>query len=282
VHIGHAAVISAAVSQKLQTAVVTFLHHPAELLLNRYVSEITCHEIKENVLESMGVDVIVYIDFEVVRDMSPAQFIDILFSWFDVKYISCGFNYHFGKGALAGVGELSKLCMERGIVSGCLKPVCINDMPVSSTRIRALVSKGDVKQVAALLGRPFAFYGEVIHGRHLGRTLGSPTINQQFPQRQLLPRFGVYASVVHLDGKSWPAVTNVGVKPTISQNEEAGAETYIPGFEGDLYRKLQVDIIEFLRPEQKFNGLDELRIQLTLDTVKALEIIGDLKAAIIN
>jgi riboflavin kinase/FMN adenylyltransferase len=73
------------------------------------------------------------------------------------------------------------------------------------------------------------------------------------------------------------------VKPTISQNEEAGAETYIPGFEGDLYgRKLQVDIIEFLRPEQKFNGLDELRIQLTLDTVKALEIIGDLKAAIIN
>jgi riboflavin kinase/FMN adenylyltransferase len=276
VHIGHAAVIGAAVSQGLQTAVVTFLHHPAESLMNRFMPEITCHEIKGKVLASLGVDITVYIDFEDVRDMSPEQFIDMLFSWFDVKYISCGFNYHFGKDALADVAELSRLCGKHGIVSGCLEPVCINGMPVSSTRIRALVSKGDVKSAAALLGRPFAFYGEVIHGRHLGRTIGTPTINQHLSQKQLLPRFGVYASVAHIEGKLWPAVTNVGVKPTISQNEEVGAETYIPGFEGDLYgRKLQVDLIDFLRPEQKFADLDELKIQLRYDTQKALEIVGD-------
>lgn len=274
VHLGHAEVIKAAVRQGIQTVVVTFSHNPGKVVNGHPVPEITCRPLKEKILESMGADGIVYLEFDKVRDMEPRRFIEMLRAIFSVKYISAGFNYRFGKGAAAGVRELEEICAPLGIAVCPVAPVSAEGQTLSSTRIRALIESGEVSGAARLLGRPFAFYGEIVHGRRLGRTLGMPTINQLLPPPQLLPRFGVYASVVNISGKEWTAVTNVGVKPTISDNNEPLAETYIPGFEGDLYgRILQVDLMDFLRPEIHFAGLDELKEQMKKDTEKAQKLL---------
>lgn len=265
------AVIDAAKAQGVKTAVVTFAEHPAGK--DVIVPEITNKHLKEKALASLGVDIIVYLDFETVRDLSPEQFIDMIASWFDVKYISCGYNYTFGKGACGDVDTLKALCDKRGIGTGCIAPVCIDGVSVSSTRIRKLIANGEVGKASVLLGRSFSFYGEIVHGRHLGHTLGIPTINQELSESQLLPKFGVYASVTHIGDKLWPSVTNVGVKPTILKNGSALSETYIQGFDGDLYGKeIQVDLIEFLRPEMKFDGLEALKQQMNRDKEKALTI----------
>lgn len=279
VHLGHAAVIKAAVRQNLQTAVVTFSHNPGKTDNGQPIDEITCPALKEQILTSLSVDAVMYLDFKKVCGMEPAQFIDMLCSTLNVKYISSGFNYRFGKNAKAGVRELEAICAPRGIEVCSIAPVCVGGLPLSSTRIRSLISDGDVKKAAVLLGRPFAFYSEVVHGRQLGRTLGTPTINQLLPETQLLPRFGVYASIVHVGGGLLPAVTNVGVKPTISDNNAPLAETYILGFEGDLYGEtVRVDIMEFIRPEMRFGGLEELREQMKRDSQKACRIINVLKS----
>lgn len=252
----------------MKTAVVTFAKQPK----NRQ-GIITGKALKEKIFASLGVDIIFYLDFEAVRNLSPEQFIDMILCWFNVKYISCGYNYTFGKGAEGGADELNAICGRTGIKTGCIAPVCIEGLPVSSTRIRKLVSEGEVDRASVLLGRPFAFYGEVVHGRHLGHMLGFPTINQELPGELLLPKFGVYASVAHIGDRLLPSVTNVGVKPTVIKNGNALSETYIHYFDGGLYgKKIQVDLIKFLRPEVRFEGLEALKSQMKLDKGKALEI----------
>lgn len=274
VHRGHAAVISAAAKKGLKTVVVTFDHSPGKTEGGRPVPEITSRALKERILASLSVDDVVYLDFARVRDMEPERFIGLLCEKYRISYIGSGFNYRFGRGASAGAGELEKLCIERGIEVGATAPVCVGGLPLSSTRIRSLIADGCVKEAAELLGRPFGILGEVVHGRKLGRTLGIPTINQPLPPPQLLPRFGVYASVAHVGGKRYAAVTNVGVKPTVADGLAAGAETYIIGFEGDLYGEvIKVDLVDFIRPEQKFGGIEELRIQMENDAQKAGKIL---------
>lgn len=278
VHRGHAQVIEAAVRQGLKNAVVTFSQTPGKKENGQPVPQITCKALKEKIFASMSVDTVVYLDFEKVKDMEPADFIEMLTSIFNVKYISTGFNYRFGKGAAAGVQELEKICTPRGIEVCTVAPVYIGGLPLSSTRIRSLIADGDVKKAAELLGRPFAFYSDVIHGRRLGRTLGIPTINQLLPKTQLLPQFGVYASVAHVDGRMLAAVTNIGVKPTVADNEAPLAETHIIGYDGDLYgAEIQVDIIKFIRPERRFSGLDALREQMKCDSEKAFKIISEMR-----
>jgi len=270
VHLGHAEVINKALSQGLKTAVVTFSHNPGKKADGRPVPEITLPALKEKILESMSVDFCIYLDFDKVRNLEPEEFIDLLTEKLNVKYISCGFNYRFGKGASADVRRLDEICRPKGIKVYTTEPVCVGGKPLSSTRIRSCIASGDVKCAMELLGRPFAVYGEVVHGRRLGRVLGTPTINQLLPPPQLLPRFGVYASVTHVGDTLYPSVTNIGVKPTVSSNEVAGSETYIIGFDGDLYGKvIQVDLIEFLRPEMKFESVDRLKEQMGRDTEKA-------------
>lgn len=252
----------------MKTAVITFEEQP-----KKRQGIITGKALKEKVFASLGIDIILYLDFEAVRELSPEQFINLIAARFNVKYICCGYNYTFGKDARGSADTLRTICGERGIGTGCTAPVCIGGLPVSSTRIRKLVLCGNVDEASVLLGRPFAFFGEVVHGKHLGHTLGVPTINQELPENQLLPKFGVYASVTHIGEKLWPSVTNVGVKPTVISNGNALSETYIQGFDGDLYGKeVRVDLIEFLRPEMKFDGLEDLKEQMNRDKEKALGI----------
>lgn len=271
VHLGHAAVIKKAAEQNLKTAVITFLNNPGKRENDIPVPEITSPALKEKIFAGMNVDITAYLDFERVCNMSPEEFMELLTEKFNLKYISCGFNYKFGKNAVAGTKELENMCLRRGIGFASVNPVCVNSVPVSSTTIRAMIAAGDIETANKLLGRPFAFYGRVVHGKELGRTLGVPTLNQQLSSPQLLPRFGVYASVTRICGRDYPSVTNVGVKPTVENVPKAGAETHIPGFSGDLYGDLvEVKLVGFIRPEMKFSSVNELKNQMRQDAKTAL------------
>lgn len=275
VHLGHARVIKQAVGQNLFTTVVTFEQNPGKTESGKTIYEITCRALKEKAIASLAADSILYLDFQKVRDMEPASFIDMLISRINIKYICTGFNYRFGKNAKAGVQELKKLCEPHGITVCAVPPVCVGGAVISSSRIRKLIESGEVKKAAQLLGRPFAIYSEIVHGRMLGRKLGTPTINQLLPPPQILPRFGVYASLVCINGKRLPAVTNVGVKPTVSNKGIPLAETFIFDFRSDLYGKsIQVDLIDFVRPEKRFDDIEQLSSQMKHDAEKSKKMLG--------
>ena len=271
-HMGHKAVITAEKSQYERKIALMFIQHPQSKNGEAPCRLITPQQERE-ILFSWGVEP-VYLDFTEISDMSPTEFVDtILVDKLNAKSIACGFNYRFGKGAEGDVNTLMTLCAEREIKLTVVDKIEYNDEPVSSTRIREAVRTGDMKVARAMLGRYFSYDFEVLHGDERGRVLGSPTINQFFTHDFQVPEFGVYASFTDVDGKIYPSVTNVGVRPTIG-NSEKRSETNIIGYNGDLYGQYpRVFLVEKIRGEKAFGSLDELRESIFADREKALNIL---------
>ena len=272
-HLGHRQVIGNTLSVPgLRPAVITFQQNPSVSLQKKPVPLLTTNEQKLALLEEMGVEVVYLLSFEQIRDMEPEDFVEALYRVCRVRALSCGFNFRFGKNGRGDAGLLKELCREKGIGLSVTPPVSVAGETVSSTRIRACLEQGDVQQAGQLLGRPFGYDFEVTHGRQLGRTWGTPTINQPFPQGYVLPRFGVYASLVEVEGQKYYGVTNIGVKPTVG-SDCALSETWIPEFSGDLYgKKVPVELLDFIRPERKFDSLDQLKNEILENGVLARKI----------
>ena len=272
-HLGHRQVIGNTLSAPgLSPAVITFQQNPSVSLQKKPVPLLTTNEQKLALLEEMGVEVVYLLSFEQIRDMEPEDFVEALYRVCRVRALSCGFNFRFGKNGRGDAGLLKELCREKGIELSVTPPVSVAGETVSSTRIRACLEQGDVQQAGQLLGRPFGYDFEVTHGRQLGRTWGTPTINQPFPQGYVLPRFGVYASLVEVEGQKYYGVTNIGVKPTVG-SDCALSETWIPEFSGDLYgKKVPVELLDFIRPERKFDSLDQLKNEILENGVLARKI----------
>jgi len=148
----------------------------------------------------------------------------------------------------------------------------VDGEPVSSTRIRGFIAEGEMDEAAELLGRPYGYCSAVQHGRQIGRGMGTPTLNQAIPEDFVLPRFGVYASKVYVEGEQYAGVTNVGIKPTVG-SPCALAETWMPDYHGaDFYGKVvRVDLIQFIRPERKFAGIEELKTEIIKNGEQAKE-----------
>ena len=272
-HLGHRQVIGNTLSAPgLRPAVITFQQNPLVSLQKKSVPLLTTNEQKLALLEEMGVEVVYLLPFEQIRNMEPEDFVEALYRVCRVRALSCGFNFRFGKNGRGDAGLLKELCQEKGISLSVTPPVSVAGETVSSTRIRACLEQGDVQQAGQLLGRPFGYDFEVTHGRQLGRTWGTPTINQPFPQGYVLPRFGVYASLVEVEGQKYYGVTNIGVKPTVG-SDCALSETWIPEFSGDLYgKKVPVELLDFIRPERKFDSLDQLKNEILENGVLARKI----------
>lgn len=272
-HLGHRQVIGNTLSVPgLRPAVITFQQNPSVSLQKKPVPLLTTNEQKLALLEEMGVEVVYLLSFEQIRDMEPEDFVEALYRVCRVRALSCGFNFRFGKNGRGDAGLLKELCREKGISLSVTPPVSVAGETVSSTRIRACLEQGDVQQAGQLLGRPFGYDFEVTHGRQLGRTWGTPTINQPFPAGYVLPRFGVYASLVEVEGQKYYGVTNIGVKPTVG-SDCALSETWIPEFSGDLYgKKVPVELLDFIRPERKFDSLDQLKNEILENGVLARKI----------
>lgn len=271
VHIAHAQVIRA-VTNKLPfvPAVLTFRIDAQfeQMPPNKQgIRTILTDEQKLEQFERLGVEQVWMPEFSELADLTPEAFFnDVLLGRLHAAALSCGYDYSFGKHAAGQVGLLHSLCEQNGVALSVLPAFDRNHTLVSSTAVRNCLMSGDIPTANALLGYPYYLLGEVVHGRSLGKTLGFPTLNQLFAPNQLVPRYGVYNSTTEIAGKSYPSITNIGVKPTIEGERAPLAETYLIGGEGDLYGETaRVALIEMTRPEQKFNGLDELRAAVHRD-----------------
>lgn len=236
--------------------------------------QIYLEEEKRSLLERLGVEREVLFPFsEKTRSMTPETFIrEMLVERMDAKLICVGEDFHFGKDRRGDVDMLSKYAPQYGYEL-CVFPKIKEDGEViSSTRIRGELAQGRIEKANRLLGDPYFVRGEVVHGNALGRTIGMPTANLLPGEQKLLPAYGVYATRVEADGKVYGGVTNVGVKPTIGA-DRANVETTLLHFDGNLYGKqITVYFLEFLRPEQRFDSLEELKAQMSRDKAKAEKI----------
>lgn len=272
-HTGHKAVITSEKTEYQRKIALMFTQHPQLSLKGEAPGALITPEKEKEILASWGVTA-EYIDFSDVCDLTPEAFVDdVLIKKYNASSVACGFNYRFGKDASGDVKTLLRLCAEREIKVTVAQPVEYDGEAVSSTRIRQALREGRMKDVKNMLGRYFSYDFEVVHGDERGRVIGSPTVNQFFDENFTVPQFGVYASFTVVDGKTYPSVTNIGVRPTF-RNSEKRSETNIVGFKGDLYGKHpEVFIVEKIREEKKFSSLDELKNQIEKDRESALAIL---------
>lgn len=266
-HKGHRAVIEAA--KGFYTVAVTF-GIPPKFFSGDYKLLMTPED-KSAGLKELGVDEIYTLDFDKVRDISPGDFFSDITYKFSPSRIVCGFNYRFGKGAAGDTDTLAKLCAGKGIELVAVKSVG-GDRPVSSSMIRSLVEEGNVAAANRQIYGGFGFTAPVLHGDGRGRTLGFPTVNQEFPASLAVPKFGVYESRVIIEGAVYKSITNLGVRPTY-KTDFIGCETFIKGFSGDVYGKaVTLKLDRFIRPEKSFSNKDELMKAVKADIKSVLGI----------
>jgi riboflavin kinase/FMN adenylyltransferase len=265
-HLGHMAVINAMLNipGDFVRCVFTFDTDSARPDA-KSSSRLMSRAARDSLLIAAGVDSVFEPPFEDIRGVLPEVFAkDILADRLNAAHVFCGESFRFGRGAAASARDLPGL-LPKSCEAHIINTVEIDGLPVSTTRIRGLVESGDVKAAARLLGRSFFFDFPVTEGNRIGRTLDWPTINQSFPGNFVLPRFGVYASATTVDGVRRRSITNIGVKPTVG-GKDALAETYIEGYSGDLYNQtVPVELLEFMRPEEKFESIAALKEQIGRD-----------------
>lgn len=261
-HIAHRAVLDLPCNFK--KIAVTFEKTP-RMFFEKNTELLITFEEKCSSLKSLGFSEILPLDFNLVKDTQPLDFLEFLQNKYNPEIISCGFNYRFGKNGAGDTSLLKDFCNKNGITLKVCDPVIKKDELVSSTRIRNLLKSGEIEQANSFLYKPFSFSGEVLNGDKRGRTIGFPTINQKYPENLVKLKFGVYKTKVLFDGKVYEGVTNIGVRPTFSADYVI-SETYIKNFTGNLYGKqVEIQPISFLRQEKKFSSLEELKNQIAKD-----------------
>lgn len=187
----------------------------------------------------------------------------------DVVCFVCGYDCRFGRGAEGSPERLQAFCEENGLGCEVVPAVALDGITVSSTHLRQLVAQGDVAQAARFYGHAHTLSGEVVPGRQLGRTLGTPTANIAAAPGVLLPQNGVYAVKASIDGTEHIGVCNIGTRPTVN-GKDVTVEVWLPDEKNDLYGKsVQIDFFKKLRDERKFPSLDALREQILLDAANA-------------
>lgn len=279
IHRGHRAVLDKALSFAKETSLVPvvllFDIHPRKLISGKVPPMLMSEEKKRERLIEMGFTIADF-DFRSSMNYTPEEFAEkILLKKLNVKAVSCGYDYRYGKGGKGNAETLREYFAPMGIEVFTQSPVLLGSETVSSTKIRELIAEGQVERANELLGDFFSYDLVVRHGDGIGHTLGFPTINQFFPEDFIVPRFGVYASRVKLADEYYPGVTNVGVRPTVA-GDSMRSETCIIGFSGDLYgKKVEVSLLDYVRAEKKFSGLEELKQQVEKDKITALKIYSE-------
>ncbi len=274
VHKAHSAILSDCVryakEKGFKSIALSFEKSPLEFFGHK-TEYLTTLSMKEEFIKALGIDEVVFLSCdEKTLSLSPEEFVEsILFEKLNAKALFCGFNYTFGKGAKGDSALLKELCTKKHIelfVSPCMEE---KGEAVSSSRIRKLLSVGDVETANTLLTRPFEVRGRVMEGKKLGRRLNFPTANIYPENLPKLP-YGVYATKTIIDNQEYISVTNVGVNPTVNDNN-LRIETFITNFDGDIYqRHIKVRFYKFLRNETKFNSIDDLKAQIEKDTELSL------------
>lgn len=299
IHRGHRRVIDpvlrsppiSSFSTPIATAVVSFTPHPQSFFTGQQRPLLTPLAERRDYLQSIGVDQLILLDFDAqMAALSPQEFVDqVLVKQLGTEFISVGQNFRFGHQRAGTADALQQMAAAQGI------PVHITPLyrcggdRISSSAIRDALAAGEVETANRLLGRPYCLIGPVVHGQKLGRTIGFPTANLALPADKFLPSLGVYAVYVTLESQtpsttandipgnrdhvSLPGVMNLGYRPTVDGVQQT-AEVHLLDWSGDLYGQvLTVQLQEFLRPEQKFGGVDALKDQIAQDCERARSLL---------
>ena len=277
VHIGHAALLDKTKQRAAEIdampSVLTFDVHPDTLVFNAEVPLINSAIGRKDIINRcFGIDNVVFIHFnQKVMHMDWREFIDELINELDIAWLVVGHDFCFGYKGLGTAPRLKEYCAEKGVGCDIIEPVCRDGIVVSSTEIRKLIQNGEIEKANEYLGHPHMLSDTVRSGYHLGTKMGTPTINMKIPEGVIIPRHGVYAAKVILDdGSEHISVTNVGVRPTVSDAGAVSVESFILDFDGNLYDKqARVEFFSFLRDERKFDDISSLGEQIKCDAEEA-------------
>ena len=280
VHLGHQHLIARlkeeARRRGLLSGVVTFRQHPRDVLgLSDGLPYLTSPDDKLDLLTGQGVDAVVMLTFDDdLAGLDARSFVALLKKHLRMKGLVVGADFALGRGREGSPQELRKMGEQGGFTVTVVPPLAVDGEVVSSTAIRKALADGDMDRVVRLTGRPFTVSGKIVPGTGLGRQLGLPTVNQDFNTHRALPADGVYATVTHVNGRTYRSVTNIGHRPTF-RGRKRTVETHLLDYSGDLYgRDLTVDIVERLRAEKKFQNPDELKKQIARDIEKGRTVLS--------
>ena len=270
IHLGHRRLLERVLEQKKQglwTVVFTF-DTSAASFFGGETKELSTREEKRAVFSRLGIDVL--IEFPLNRETAatePAEFVSrYLAGQMRTACLCAGPDISFGKGGAGDYALLEKYAGTYGYQVELIEKVRVDGEEVSSTRVRQAVRAGEMEKAAAMLGAPYRVSGKVVHGRQLGRKLGMPTANLLPDERKLLPPNGVYYSMAEICEKTYRGISNVGYKPTVSEEKIMGVETYLYDFEGEVYdRDMTVELLAFRRAERAFASVEALRRQIEAD-----------------
>ena len=286
VHLGHQAVFKQMVDKARQiggeTVVITFFPHPRIVISpnDNRLRLITSQEDKIEHLRRSNIDNLIIINFtKEFSHTSSEDFIkDYVVRYIQPAILVIGYDYHFGSNRSGDFDTLSKLGMEFHFAVEKINEQDIEDITISSTKIRSALQQGDIKLANKLLGYSYSTSGIVTHGDSIGRTLGFPTANISIkPEYQLIEKTGVYATIAKVDGKDYPSMTYIGRRPTISNGLPTSTETYIMDFDGDLYGKeIRVTFVDRVRDEMTFDNLERLKSQIQEDKANIIRILSNI------
>ena len=281
-HLGHRKLLDMILRQKedgLKAAVFTFDPSPEVFFGMNPSRELSTNKEKRELFREIGIDILVEFPFnKETAAISPEDFvIDILVNRMNAKYVAAGTDLSFGAKGKGNFAMLSSLARHLGFETCKIDKIERNGKVISSTLIRGLVEEGNMEEAAACLGAPYKITGKIVHGKALGRRIGIPTLNQMPPSDKLLPPFGVYYSEVKTEGGIYKGITNIGIKPTVTNENRVTVETSLYDFSGDLYGETaEVSLLTFRRPEMRFSGIAELKKTMEKD-ISAGEIYHGLK-----
>lgn len=272
IHKGHEALIDKCVSyskkEKLTNIVFTFRNSPVSYFSNIVTREIITESEKMNKLSLLGVNVVIDVPFnEDMAEISAEDFVkEILVNKLGAKKLIIGHDFAFAKNREGTPPVLKILGKKYGFEVEIVKPIIINNIRVSSTHIKDLIYAGRVDEIKDYLGRNYTIEGMVVHAKKLGRTIGFPTANIKMQENFIIPKRGIYATKVYIDNEVYVGATNIGYNPTVN-GEKMSVETNILQFDKDIYGEtIKLEFLERIRDEKKFEGLNELKIQLKMDT----------------
>ena len=280
-HLGHQAVVGEAVARARREGrpalVATFDPHPVRHFVpDTPPFRLTTLDQRERLFAEAGADAMLVFGFDAaLASLDAEAFVaERLVDRLRVAGVVTGQDFTFGRRKSGDAGVLARLGAQHGFSATAVAPVTLDGEPVSSSRIRAHLRLGEMREAARLLTRPFTIAGTVEHGDKVGRTIGYPTANLQLGQ-YLRPAYGIYAVRGRLDdGTVLDGAANLGIRPQFTPLKEL-LEPYFFDFTGDLYgRRLEVELIEYLRPEAMFDGLDALIAQMDADCLRAREVLG--------
>lgn len=271
VHLGHRRLLEEIIAKKkdgLAACVFTFDPAPAVLFGLSDGKELTTREEKRRLFERLGIDIL--IEFPLTKETAatePERFVsEILAKQMNTRFVAAGEDLSFGKNGAGNALLLEKMAPQLGFCVKTIEKIEVDGIEVSSTYIRKLVEEGRMEEAESMLGMPYTLVGTVEHGNHIGHTLGFPTVNLLPSAGKLLPPNGVYYAAVRYYGRVYKAISNLGTKPTVSEEKVMGVESYLYDFDQDIYgQEIEVALKSFRRPERKFSSLEELKTQLDQD-----------------